>query len=121
MTIIETIDKQQAVAKSMITSGFELPGYRIVKNFGIVRGLSVRSRNLCMSIAGVCGILCGGRSAIFSELCEQTREEVVKLLCQHAAQEGANAIIGFQYDTSDLLEGVTEMIAYGTAVYVEPI
>ena len=107
------------VDNSMVTSGLELPGYRIVRNFGIVRGITVRSRGVLGNLAAGLQTLVGGNITVFTELCEKAREEAYELLLQHAAQHGANAIIGMRYDANEVIEGVTEVLAYGTAVQVE--
>jgi len=109
------------VETMMVTTSQELPGYRIVRNFGVVRGIIVRSRSLLGSIgAGLLTIL-GGNITILTELCENTREEAYELMMQHAAEHGANAVIAMRYDATEIMQGVTEVLAYGTAVQVERI
>src|SRR5277367_6881487 len=107
------------VDSSMVTSANELPGFRIVRNFGIVRGLTVRSRSVLGNLAAGIQTILGGNITVLTELCEKAREEAYELLLQHAAQHGANAIIGMRYDANEVMDGVTEVLAYGTAVQVE--
>ena len=104
---------------SLITTGINLDGYRIVKHLGVVRGITVRSRSVAGNIAGGFQSLFGGRLSIYVELCENAREEAYQLLIQHAQAIGANAIIGMRYDANEIMQGVTEVLAYGTAVVVE--
>jgi uncharacterized protein YbjQ (UPF0145 family) len=110
-----------SVAPSMVTTSQELPGYRIVRNFGIVRGIIVRSRSLLGSLGAGLQTILGGNITILTELCENTREEAYELMMQHAAEHGANAIIAMRYDATEVMQGVTEVLAYGTAVQVEKI
>ena len=107
------------VEHSMVTSALELPGYRIVRNFGIVRGIIVRSRSVIGNFGAALQTIVGGNITILTELCEKTREEAFELLLDHAAMHGANAVVGFRYDTTEVMSGVTEVLAYGTAVIVE--
>ena len=109
------------VEAMMVTTALELPGYRIVRNFGIVRGIIVRSRSLLGSIGAGLQTILGGNITILTELCENTREEAYELMMQHAAEHGANAIIAMRYDATEIMQGVTEVLAYGTAVQVERI
>jgi uncharacterized protein YbjQ (UPF0145 family) len=104
----------------MITTAFELPGYRVVKTIGLVRGVTVRSRSILGTIGASLETLVGGNITLFEEMCEKTREEALELMMQHAAQENANAVIGVRYDATEVMQGVTEVLAYGTAVFVEP-
>ena len=106
---------------NLITTAFTLDGYKIVKNLGIVRGITVRSRNMFASIGASLQTLVGGNITIFTELCEKTRTEAFELMVQHAEALGANAMIGIRYDANDVMSGVTEVLAYGTAVFVEKI
>jgi uncharacterized protein YbjQ (UPF0145 family) len=106
---------------SLITTGINLEGYRIIKHFGVVRGITVRSRSVAGNIAGGFQSLFGGRLSIYVELCENAREEAYQLLIQHAQAIGANAIIGMRYDANEIMQGVTEVLAYGTAVVVEKV
>ncbi|MCX6715874.1 MAG: YbjQ family protein [Candidatus Taylorbacteria bacterium] len=104
---------------SNISTAFELPGKRIAKNLGIVKGIIVRSRSIFGSIGGSLQTLVGGNITLFTQLCEKTREEAFDLMTKHAAEMGANAIIGMRYDTTELMQGVTEVLCYGTAVVTE--
>ncbi|UEG52923.1 YbjQ family protein [Mucilaginibacter daejeonensis] len=104
---------------SLITTSNALDGYKVVKHLGVVRGITVRSRSALGNIAGGLQSLFGGRLSIYVELCERTREEAYQLLIQHAAALGANAIINMRYDANEVMQGVTEVLAYGTAVVVE--
>ncbi|HUC42259.1 MAG TPA: YbjQ family protein [Candidatus Micrarchaeaceae archaeon] len=105
---------------NMVTTTFDLPGYRITKNLGLVRGVTVRSRSILGQIGASLESLVGGNITLFEELCEKTRAEALELLMEHAAQLGANAILGVRYDACEILQGITEVLAYGTAVHVEP-
>ena len=109
------------VETMMVTTSQDLPGYRIVRNFGIVRGIIVRSRSLLGSIGAGLQTIIGGNITILTELCENTREEAYELMMQHAAEHGANAVIAMRYDATEIMQGVTEVLAYGTAVQVERI
>ncbi len=103
----------------MVTTAFTIDGYRIVKNLGIVRGITVRSRSIVGNIGAGLQTLFGGNISILQELCERTRSEAFTVMAQHAADLGANAVIGMRYDANDVMAGVTEVLAYGTAVVVE--
>jgi uncharacterized protein YbjQ (UPF0145 family) len=105
---------------NMVTTAFGFEGYHVARNLGIVRGITVRSRSVVGNFVGGLQTLVGGNITIFTELCEHAREEAFALMVQHAQQMGANAIIGMRYDANDVMEGVTEVLAYGTAVIVEP-
>ena len=106
---------------AMITTALELPGYRIVRNLGIVRGLTVRSRSIIGNFAGGIQSLFGGNITIYTNLCERTRAETYLLMCQHARSMGANAIIAMRYDATEVMAGLTEVLCYGTAVIAEPV
>ncbi len=106
--------------RAFITTAFDLPGYRVVRSLGIVRGITVRSRSIVGTIGAGLQSLIGGNITIWSQLCEHTREEAFELLSQHAEQIGANAVIGMRYDANEIAQGVAEVLAYGTAVVVEP-
>jgi uncharacterized protein YbjQ (UPF0145 family) len=106
---------------SMVTSGTELPGYRIVKNLGIVRGIIVRSRSVIGTLGATLQTIIGGNITLLTNLCENTREDAFELLLQHAAEHGANAVIAMRYDATEVMQGVTEVLAYGTAVQVERV
>jgi len=105
----------------MVTTALELPGYKITKNFGVVRGIIVRSRSVFGTIGAGLQTLVGGNITILSELCEKTRNDAFQMMMQHAAEHGANAIVSARYDANELMQGVTEVLAYGTAVWVEKI
>lgn len=106
---------------SMITSTFELPGYVVTRNVGIVRGITVRSRSIVGNFLGGLQTILGGNISVYTNLCETTRTESYELMCKQARKQGANAIIGMRYDTTDLMAGVTEVLCYGTAVVVVPV
>jgi uncharacterized protein YbjQ (UPF0145 family) len=106
---------------NMITTGLELPGHKVVKNIGMVRGITVRSRSIVGNFFGGLQTILGGNISIYANLCEKAREEAFELMCQHAQGSGANAIVGMRYDATDLMAGVTEVLCYGTAVVVEPV
>ena len=106
---------------SMVTTAFELPGYRIVRNVGVVRGILVRSRSIFGSIGAGLQTLIGGNITILSDLCEKTRNDAFQMMLLHAEQSGANAVIAAKYDATEVMQGVTEVLAYGTAVIVEKI
>jgi uncharacterized protein YbjQ (UPF0145 family) len=103
----------------MITTALELPGYRVTRNLGVVRGIIVRSRSIVGNIGASLQTLVGGNISIYTNLCEKAREDAHRLMVEHAAQLGANAIIGVRYDATEIANGVAEVLAYGTAVYVE--
>jgi uncharacterized protein YbjQ (UPF0145 family) len=109
-----------AINPAFVTTAFELPGYRIVRNYGVVRGIVVRSRNVFATIGAGLQTIIGGDITLFTELCEKTRQDSFAMMTLHAAQLGANAVIAIRYDTTELIRGVSEVLAYGTAVYVEP-
>ena len=104
---------------SMVTTALVLPGYKIVRSLGVVRGITVRSRSVVGNILGGLQSLFGGNITIYTELCEQARAETFELMCEHAQQQGANAIISMRYDATELVAGLTEVLCYGTAVVVE--
>jgi len=104
---------------SMVTTGTELAGYRVVRNFGIVRGIIVRSRSVIGNLGAALQTIVGGNITILTNLCEKTREDAFELLLQHAGELGANAVICMRYDATEVMQGVTEVLAYGTAVQVE--
>ena len=105
---------------ALITTSISLEGYKVTKQLGLVRGVTVRSRSALGNIAGGFQSLFGGRLSIYVELCENAREEAYQLMLQHAQVMGANAIISMRYDANEIMQGVTEVLAYGTAVIVEP-
>lgn len=102
-----------------ITTAFELPGKKIIKNFGLVKGITVRSRSIFGAIGASFQTLVGGNITLFTKLCEKTRAEAYELMIKHAEEMGANALIGVRYDANEVMQGVTEVLCYGTAVVVE--
>lgn len=104
----------------MVTTALELPGHRIVSSLGVVRGIVVRSRSVFGTIGAAFQTLGGGDITMFTDLCEKTRADAFQRMMQHAEEHGANAIVSARYDANELLQGVTEVLAYGTAVVVEP-
>lgn len=103
----------------LVTTAQELPGYRITRNLGVVRGIIVRSRSILGNIGASLQTLFGGNITIYTELCENARDDAHRLMLEHAGQLGANAIIGVRYDATEIADGVAEVLAYGTAVYAE--
>jgi uncharacterized protein YbjQ (UPF0145 family) len=104
----------------MVTTAFELPNFRIVQNLGVVRGIVVRSRNVFATIGATLQTIVGGNITVWTNLCEQTRADAFEIMIQHATEIGGNAVIGARYDTTEIAQGVTEVLCYGTAVIVEP-
>jgi uncharacterized protein YbjQ (UPF0145 family) len=109
------------VPHEFVTTAFELPGNRVKRNFGVVRGIVVRSRSIVGTIGAGFQTIVGGNISLFSNLCEQTRADAFDLMLQHAEALGANAVIGARFDATEIMNGVTEVLAYGTAVEVEPL
>ena len=109
-----------AVDRSMVTTGVELAGYRVARNLGLVRGIVVRSRSIIGNIGAGIQSLFGGNITLYTELCEKAREDAYRLMLENAAGIGANAIVCMRYDANDVAAGITEVLAYGTAVVVEP-
>ena len=109
-----------SVSHHMVTTAFELPNFRVVQNLGVVRGIVVRSRNIFATIGAGLQTLVGGNITVWTKLCEQTRADAFEIMIQHATEVGANAVIGARYDNTEISDGVTEVLAYGTAVIVEP-
>jgi uncharacterized protein YbjQ (UPF0145 family) len=107
--------------EAMATTAFELEGYRTKRTMGIVRGITVRSRSIVGTVGASLQTLLGGNITLFSELCEKTREEAFELMLKHAEQRGANAVVGVRYDATEIMQGVTEVLCYGTAAVVEKI
>src|ERR1041385_2360088 len=105
---------------SMTTTAFEMPGYRVVKTFGVVRGIIVRSRSIVGTIGAGLQTLVGGNITILTNLCEKTRQDALEQMLRHARALGANAVVGLRYDATEVMQGVTEVLCYGTAVLVEP-
>jgi uncharacterized protein YbjQ (UPF0145 family) len=110
---------QYSVGHHMVTTAFTLDGFRIIRNLGVVRGITVRSRSVFGTLGATLQTLVGGNISIFTKLCEYTRAEAFDIMIQHASELGANAIIGARYDANEIMNGVTEVLAYGTAVVVE--
>lgn len=108
-----------SIPKEKVTSALELPGFEITQNLGIVRGIVVRSRSIVGNLGAAFQMIFGGNITLFSRLCEQARSEAFDLMIQHAAEHGAEAIIAFRYDTTEIANGVTEVLAYGTAVRIK--
>ena len=104
---------------SMITTAFGFEGYRVVRSLGVIRGVTVRSRSIVGNFVGGIETLFGGNISTYTELCEHAREEAYELMIRHADKLGANAVIGMRYDANDVMDGVTEVLAYGTVVVVE--
>ncbi|MGP8213989.1 MAG: YbjQ family protein [Bacteroidia bacterium] len=107
--------------KQLVTTGTELAGYRIAKNLGVVRGIVVRSRSIVGNIGAGLQALVGGNITIYTDLCEKTRNDAFNLMLDHASELGANAIIAARYDANEVMNGITEVLAYGTAVVAEKI
>lgn len=108
------------VAHNMVTTQFELDGFRVTRTLGVVRGIVVRSRSIFGTIGAGLQTLIGGNITLLTNLCEKTRQEAFDLMLAHAAELGANAVVGARYDATEVMQGVTEVLAYGTAVFVEP-
>jgi uncharacterized protein YbjQ (UPF0145 family) len=109
------------IAQVMVTTQFELDGYRVVRTLGVVRGIVVRSRSIFGTIGASLQTILGGNITLLTQLCEKTRAEAFELMLRHAADLGGNAVLGARYDATEIMQGVTEVLAYGTAVVVEPI
>jgi uncharacterized protein YbjQ (UPF0145 family) len=107
------------VAHNMVTTQFELEGFRVTRSLGVVRGIVVRSRSIFGTIGAGLQTLIGGNITLLTNLCEKTRQEAFDLMLQHAAEIGGNAVVGARYDATEVMQGVTEVLAYGTAVFVE--
>jgi uncharacterized protein YbjQ (UPF0145 family) len=108
-----------AINPSLVTTAFELSGYRTIRNLGVVRGIVVRSRSIIGNIGAGLQTLIGGNITLYTQLCEKARDDAFRLMLEHAAEHGANAVIGARYDANEVTAGVTEVLAYGTAVIVE--
>lgn len=106
--------------EQLTTTAFEIDGYRIVRSLGVVRGIIVRSRSIFGTIGAGLQTIVGGNITLFSELCEKTRKQAFDMMVVHAEERGANAVIGIRYDATEIMQGVTEVLCYGTAVRVEP-
>jgi uncharacterized protein YbjQ (UPF0145 family) len=116
---VDRHEQEMNMEHNMVSTSFEIPGYHVRQNLGLVRGVTVRSRSVIGNFAGGIQTLFGGNISIFTELCENARQEAYELMLQHADQMGANAIVGMRYDANDVMDGVTEVLAYGTAVIVD--
>jgi uncharacterized protein YbjQ (UPF0145 family) len=103
---------------NLVTTANDLPGYRVARSLGLVRGIVVRSRSVVGTIGASLQTILGGNITLFTELCEKTREEAFELMLRHAAERGANAVVAMRYDANEVMQGVTEVLAYGTAVQV---
>ncbi len=110
-----------AIFNDKVTTAFELPGQRVVQNFGIVRGIIVRSRSIVGSVGAALQTLFGGNITLYTQLCERARDDAYQLMLRHARELGANAVIGVRYDATEIGVGISEVLAYGTAVRVEPL
>lgn len=104
----------------MVTTTFNFDGYKVAKHLGVVRGITVRSRSVVGSFGASVQQIFGGNISLYTEMCEQARQEAFDLMMQHAQQMGANAVIGMRYDANEISDGVAEVLAYGTAVVIEP-
>ena len=113
--------RSQMVAHNMVTTQFELDGFKVVRTMGVVRGIVVRSRSIIGTIGASLQTIVGGNISLFTQLCEKTRAEAFDLMLLHAGQLGGNAVVGARYDATEVMQGVTEVLAHGTAVYVEPV
>lgn len=108
------------ISHSMVTTAFELPGQRTVRSLGVARGIVVRSRSIVGNIGVALQSIIGGNITLLTNLCERTRSEALELMLAHAAEMGANAVVGVRYDATEVMSGITEVLVYGTAVVVEP-
>jgi uncharacterized protein YbjQ (UPF0145 family) len=111
----------QMVAHNMVTTQFELDGFKVMRTLGVVRGIVVRSRSIIGTIGASLQTIIGGNISLFTQLCEKTRADAFDLMLLHAGQVGGNAVVGARYDATEVMQGVTEVLAYGTAVFVEPV
>jgi len=116
----EVSPRRYSVSHQMATTAFELPNFKVMQTLGVVRGIVVRSRNMFATIGAAFQTMVGGNITIWTKMCEETRSDAFDIMIQHASEIGANAIIGVRYDTTEISTGVTEVLAYGTAVIVEP-
>ena len=119
-TPYEISPKRYSVSHQMATTTFELPNFRVTQTLGVVRGIVVRSRNVFATLGATFQQVVGGNITIWTRMCEETRRDAFDIMIQHASEIGANAIVGVRYDTTEISTGVTEVLAYGTAVIVEP-
>ena len=116
----EVSPRRYSVSHQMATTAFELPNFRTTQNLGVVRGIVVRSRSIFGTIGASLQTILGGNITLLTNLCEKTRAEAFDLMLQHSAELGGNAVVGARYDATEVMQGVTEVLAYGTAVVVEP-
>jgi uncharacterized protein YbjQ (UPF0145 family) len=119
-TPYEVSPRRYSVSHQMATTAFELPNFRMTQTLGVVRGIVVRSRNVFATIGATLQTIVGGNITLWTKMCEETRRDAFEIMIQHASEIGANAIVGVRYDTTEISTGVTEVLAYGTAVIVEP-
>jgi uncharacterized protein YbjQ (UPF0145 family) len=119
-TSMTTPSPGRMVAHNMVTTQFELDGFKVVRSLGVVRGIVVRSRSIVGTIGASLQTILGGNITLLTNLCEKTRAEAFDLMLQHAADLGGNAVVGARYDATEIMQGVTEVLAYGTAVFVDP-
>ena len=110
-----------AIFSDKVTTAFELPGHRVVANLGMVRGIVVRSRSIVGSVGAALQSLFGGNITVYTQLCERARDDAYELMLKHAREMGANAVIGVRYDATEIGAGITEVLAYGTAVRIDPM
>ena len=115
------VSNRYLLPQHMVTTAFTIDGYRVVRGLGVVRGITVRSRSIFGTMGGTFQTIVGGNITAFTKLCEIARAEAFEIMIQHASEIGANAIIGMRYDANEIMNGVTEVLAYGTAVIVEPV
>jgi len=124
LVVLKTVpcarDWKTMIPHTMTTTTFELNGFSVARNLGVVRGIIVRSRSVLGNLGASLQTLIGGNITLYTELCEKARNDAYELMIQHAVQIGANAIVGIRYDANEVMEGVTEVLCYGTAVVVEP-
>jgi uncharacterized protein YbjQ (UPF0145 family) len=116
-----SVSQRYTLAQHMVTTAFTLDGFRIIRTLGVVRGITVRSRSIFGTLGGALHTIVGGNITAFTRLCETTRAEAFEIMVQHASEIGANAVIGMRYDATEIMSGVSEVLAYGTAVVVEPV
>jgi len=114
-------ERRYSVSHQMVTTAFELPGFRVVQNLGVVRGIVVRSRSIVVNIGAFVQTLVGGNIVAWTKLCEQTRSDAFEIMMEHATELGANGMVGARYDATEVSSGATEVLAYGTAVVVETL
>ena len=114
-------ERRYSVSHQMVTTAFELPGFRVVQNLGVVRGIVVRSRSIMVNIGAFVQTLVDGNIVAWTKLCEQTRSDAFEIMIEHATELGANGIVGARYDATEVSSGATEVLAYGTAVVVEAL